>query len=45
MLASLLILATVATGLLLMPLGDQIHRNQDRRVLIAQGVTLSGELG
>ena len=45
MLASLLILATVVAGLLLMPLGDQIHRNQDRRVLIAQGAALSGELG
>ena len=45
MLASILILATVVTGLLLMPLGDQIRRNQDRRVLIAQCTPLSGELG
>ena len=45
MLASLLIVATVVTGLFLMSLGDQIHRNQDRRVLIAQGTSLSGELG
>jgi hypothetical protein len=44
-LASLLMLATVVTGLLLMPLGDQIHRNQDRRVLIAQCASVRGELG
>jgi hypothetical protein len=43
MLASIVILATVAAGLLLMPLGDQIHRSQDRRVLIAQGASASGE--
>jgi hypothetical protein len=42
-LASIVILATVAAGLLLMPLGDQIHRSQDRRVLIAQGASASGE--
>jgi hypothetical protein len=45
MLASILILATVVMGLLLMPLGDQIRRNQDRRVLMAQGASVSGELG
>jgi hypothetical protein len=44
MLASVLILATVVVGLLLMPLGDQIRRNQDRRVLMAQGASVSGEL-
>jgi hypothetical protein len=40
--ASLVILATVVAGLLLIPLGDQIHRSQDRRVLIAQGASVSG---
>jgi hypothetical protein len=43
MLASIVIFATVAAGLLLMPLGDQIHRSQDRRILIAQGASVSGE--
>jgi hypothetical protein len=42
-LASIVILATVVAGLLLMPLGDQIHRSQDRRVLIAQGAPVGGE--
>jgi hypothetical protein len=41
--ASLVILATVVAGLLLMPLGDQIHRSQDRRVLIAQDASVGGE--
>ena len=44
MLVSLLIVATVVAGLLLMPLGDQIHRNQDRRVLFAWDAAASGEL-
>jgi hypothetical protein len=41
-LASIVILATVVAGLLLMPLGDQIHRSQDRRVLIAQDASVGG---
>jgi hypothetical protein len=41
-LASIVILTTVVAGLLLMPLGDQIHRSQDRRVLIAQDASVGG---
>jgi hypothetical protein len=44
-LVSLLILATMVVGLFLMSLSDQIYRNQDRRVLIAQCASVSGELG
>jgi hypothetical protein len=45
MLVSLLILATMVVGLFLMSLSDQIYRNQDRRVLIAQCASVGGELG
>jgi hypothetical protein len=45
MLVSLLILATMVVGLFLMSLSDQIYRNHDRRVLIAQCASVSGELG
>jgi hypothetical protein len=45
MLASLLVLATMVAGLFLMSLSEQIYRNQDRRVLIAQCASVSGELG
>ncbi len=44
MLASLVILATMVVGLCLMSLSDQIYRNQDRRVLIAECASSSGEL-
>jgi hypothetical protein len=45
MLASVLILATVVVGLLLMSLSDQIYRNLERRVVFAQCTSASGELG
>ena len=43
-LGSLVILATVVAGLVLMSLGDQIYRELDRRVLIAVWEPADGEL-
>ena len=43
-LGSLVILATVVAGFVLMSLGDQIYRQLDRRVLIAVEAPACGEL-
>jgi hypothetical protein len=43
-LGSLVILATVVAGLVLMSLGDQIYRDLDRRVLIALCEEAGGQL-
>jgi hypothetical protein len=42
-LGSLVILATVVAGLVLMSLGDQIYRQLDRRVLIAECAPADGQ--
>jgi hypothetical protein len=43
-LGSLVILATVVAGFVLMSLGDQIYRQLDRRVLIAVEAPACGQL-
>ena len=43
-LGSLVILATVVAGFVLMSLGDQIYRQLDRRVLMAVEAPACGQL-